>query len=92
MLVLSRKTQESVVIVDPYNNDCLVKVTVIEIQGQRVRLGIEAAKEIPIRRSEIWEQVHTGDAQCHEPSDVNCERSEAVDGWTTAPNRMSTDD
>ncbi len=47
MLVLSRKTAESIVI------DKRITVTVLEIQGSRIRLGIEAPKEIPVMREEL---------------------------------------
>ena len=47
MLVLTRKPDESIVI------DGGIKITVVEIQGNRVRLGIEAPKEIPIKREEV---------------------------------------
>ena len=47
MLVLSRKRNESVVI-----NESIV-VTVVEIRGDRVRLGIQAPRDVPIHRSEI---------------------------------------
>lgn len=47
MLFLSRKVNETIVI----NDD--IRVTVFEIRKGRVRLGIEAPGEIPIRRSEL---------------------------------------
>ncbi len=47
MLVLSRKKNESIVI-----NDNIV-VTVIEIGGNRVRLGIQAPTDIPVHRQEV---------------------------------------
>lgn len=47
MLVLSRKKNESIVV-----NDSIV-ITVVEIRGDKVRLGIEAPREIPIHRSEV---------------------------------------
>ena len=47
MLVLSRKKNESIVI-----NDNIV-ITVVEIRGDKVRLGIEAPREIPVHRSEV---------------------------------------
>lgn len=47
MLVLSRKKNESIVI-----NDVIV-ITVVEIRGDKVRLGIEAPREVPIHRSEV---------------------------------------
>ncbi|MDG2131540.1 MAG: carbon storage regulator CsrA [Fuerstiella sp.] len=47
MLVLSRKKSESIVI----NDD--VVVTVIEVRGDKVRLGIKAPREIPVHRKEV---------------------------------------
>ena len=55
MLVLSRKHQESVVVGNSDGSECLLKVTVIEIRGNRVKLGFEAAVDIPIHRTELWE-------------------------------------
>ena len=51
MLVLSRKPNESIVI----NHD--IVVTVLSIQGDRVRLGIEAPGEIPVHRQEVYEKM-----------------------------------
>lgn len=47
MLVLSRKKDESIVIDDN------IVITVVEIRGDKVRLGIQAPREVPIHRSEI---------------------------------------
>jgi carbon storage regulator len=49
MLVLSRKETESIVI------DGRIRVTVGEIKGGKIRLGIEAPQDVPIRRSELLE-------------------------------------
>ncbi len=60
MLVLSRKKNESIVI-----NNALV-VTVVEIRGDKVRLGIVAPKEVPVHRQEVFEAIHgktPGDSQ-----------------------------
>ncbi len=51
MLVLSRKKNESIVI----NGN--VTVTVVEIRGDKVRLGIMAPKEVPVHRQEVWEVI-----------------------------------
>jgi carbon storage regulator len=51
MLVLSRKKNESIVI----NND--ITVTVVEIRGDKVRLGIVAPKEVPVHRQEVYEAI-----------------------------------
>ena len=51
MLVLSRKKNESIVI----NND--ITIVVVEIRGDKVRLGVEAPKEIPVHRREVYEAI-----------------------------------
>ena len=48
MLVLSRKKNESIVI----NND--ITIVVVEIRGDKVRLGVEAPKEVPVHRREVY--------------------------------------
>jgi len=53
MLVLSRKKNESIVI----NND--ITVTVVEIRGDKVRLGIVAPKEVPVHRQEVYDAIHS---------------------------------
>lgn len=51
MLVLSRKKQESIVL---GNN---IEITVIDIQGDQVRLGITAPRNIPVHRKEIFLEI-----------------------------------
>ena len=51
MLVLSRKKNESIVI-----NDNIV-VTVIDIRGDKVRLGFTAPNDVPIHRKEVYEAI-----------------------------------
>jgi carbon storage regulator len=51
MLVLSRKKNESIVI----NND--ITIVVVEIRGDKVRLGVEAPKEIPVHRREVYDAI-----------------------------------
>jgi carbon storage regulator len=55
MLVLSRKPDESVFI-----NGNIV-VTVLSIQGCKVRLGIDAPREMPVHRQEIHERIQNRD-------------------------------
>jgi carbon storage regulator len=57
MLVLSRKAQESVVVADCDGHSCLVKVTIVEIRGERVRLGFDAKTEVPVHRWEVWQRM-----------------------------------
>ena len=51
MLVLSRKKDESIVI----NNE--ITIVVVEIRGDKVRLGIEAPKDVPVHRREVFEAI-----------------------------------
>ena len=51
MLVLSRKKNESVVINDN------ITIVVVEIRGDKVRLGIEAPKNVPVHRKEIYDAI-----------------------------------
>lgn len=57
MLVLSRKKNESIVI----NND--ITIIVVEIRGDKVRLGIDAPKEIPVHRQEVYDAIQRSNAE-----------------------------
>ena len=56
MLVLSRKKNESIVI----NDD--ITIVVVEIRGDKVRLGVEAPKEVPVHRREVFDAIQRGKA------------------------------
>ena len=60
MLVLSRKTEESVVVGGSNGVERLLKVTVLEIRGGRVSLGFEASEDVPVHRREVWERIRSG--------------------------------
>jgi len=51
MLVLSRKQNEAIVI------DDAITITVIEIRGDKVRLGVESPREMPVHRREVHEAL-----------------------------------
>lgn len=51
MLALSRKKGESLIL----NNN--IEVTVLEIKGEQVKLGITAPKEVPVYRKEVYTQI-----------------------------------
>ena len=51
MLVLSRKKNESIVIGD------VIEITVVEIRGDKVRLGVVAPREMPVSRTEVLEAI-----------------------------------
>ncbi len=57
MLVLSRKCQEVVVVSGADGMTVLLKVTVLGIEQNKVRLGFEAASDVPVHRLEVWEKI-----------------------------------
>ena len=57
MLVLSRKSQESVVVGGADRFERMLKITVLEIGPGRVKLGFEADSDIPVHRWEVWERI-----------------------------------
>jgi carbon storage regulator len=60
MLVLSRKTDESVIVGGNDRCERTLKVTVLEISGSKVRLGFEVDADVPVHRFEVWERIHAG--------------------------------
>lgn len=69
MLVLSRKKDEKIIIGDQ------ITVMVIEIRGDKVRLGIDAPKEVTVHREEVYEairkeQTGNGETKAVDPADV----------------------
>lgn len=64
MLVLSRKKNESIVIAGD------IVITVVEVRGDKVRLGIEAPKDVPVHRQEIHDAIQAAkpdDSKQHQP-------------------------
>ncbi len=51
MLALARKVNESIVI----GND--VEVTILEIKGDQIKIGVSAPKSVPIYRKELYDQI-----------------------------------
>ena len=51
MLILSRKRNEQIVIGDN------IVITVVDIRGDKVRLGIEAPRDVPVHRKEVYEAI-----------------------------------
>ncbi len=51
MLVLSRKIDESIIIGEN------IKVTLVEMRGDKVRLGIDAPKNVSVHREEVWIEI-----------------------------------
>ena len=67
MLVLSRHRDESIMIGDD------VVVTIVDIRGDKVRLGIAAPQDIPVHRQEVYEAIKRENARAGklEPSDTD---------------------
>ncbi len=57
MLALSRKKNEAIII----NNN--IEITVLDIRGDQIKLGIAAPKEIPIYRKEVYIQIQNENKQ-----------------------------
>ncbi len=56
MLVLSRKKNESIIINDH------ITITVVEIRGDKVRLGIDAPKDVAVHRREVYDAIKRAEA------------------------------
>ena len=57
MLALSRKKNEALVI----NNN--VEITILEIKGEQVKLGISAPREVPVYRKEVYMQIQNANKE-----------------------------
>ena len=57
MLALSRKKNEALVI----NNN--VEITILEIKGEQVKLGISAQREVPVYRKEVYMQIQNANKE-----------------------------
>lgn len=64
MLVLTRKKDEQIVI------DEQIKITIVEVRGDKVRIGIEAPKEMPVHRAEVQAQIDARIAAENDPDRV----------------------
>jgi carbon storage regulator len=72
MLVLSRQRDESIMIGDD------VEITIVDVRGDKVRLGITAPKNIPVHRREIYDAIQREKAQKAEAEVHVTPGSEAV--------------
>lgn len=70
MLVLSRKKNESIVI----NDD--ITIVVVEIRGDKVRLGVEAPKEVPVHRREVYDAIKRSEQEKNSIASESNESSE----------------
>lgn len=64
MLALSRKKDETVII----NDD--IEITIIEIKGDQVKIGISAPKSVPIYRKEVYMQIQNANKEAAQSVDI----------------------
>lgn len=64
MLALSRKKDEAIVISDN------IEITVIEVKGDQVKLGITAPKSVPIYRKEVYVQIQNANKEAAKSVDI----------------------
>ncbi len=71
MLVLSRQRDETIIIGDA------IEITVVDIRGDKVRLGINAPKQVQVHRKEVYEAIlrENTEASCVQPSDVRASKA-----------------
>lgn len=73
MLVLSRQRDESIIIGDN------VVVTVVDVRGDKVRLGIDAPVEIPVHRREVYEAIQRENRRA---SEISADQARQAGGKT----------
>lgn len=72
MLVLSRHRDESIMVGDD------VRITVIDIRGDKVRLGIDASQQIPVHRQEVYDAIKRENSRASKPGAYNGPPSNTV--------------
>ncbi len=65
MLVLTRKYNQSIMIGDD------IEISVLAITGEKVRIGIEAPRSVPVFRREVYVEIQEDQQSGEEPTDVN---------------------
>ncbi len=79
MLVLSRQRDEAIMIGDD------IVITIVDIRGDKVRLGIDAPKAIPVHRQEVYEAIERENQRSNNPPQASQSTvNEPSDGEATA--------
>jgi carbon storage regulator len=74
MLVLTRKTNQSIMIGDN------VEVSVLSVVGEKVRIGIQAPPDVPVFRTEIYIEIQRQQGEGQSPEDIRSEVDDAIHG------------
>jgi carbon storage regulator len=72
MLVLTRKSNQGIMIGDD------VEVSVLSVMGEKVRIGIQAPRNVPVFRMEIYLEIHRNDGEDATAKDVRAEVDNAL--------------
>ena len=54
MLVLSRRADETIVVGDG------IRITVLDVRGDKVRIGVDAPQDVSVHREEVWRAIQQG--------------------------------
>ncbi len=65
MLALARKVNESIIVNDN------IEITVLEVKGDQIKLGIDAPKSVPIYRKELYVQIQKSNAEAANTTSPN---------------------
>ena len=77
MLVLTRKSNQSIMIGDD------IEVTVLSIIGEKVRIGIDAPREIPVFRKEVYREIQLENVAAR--ASARAEVDDALKGLSPSP-------
>lgn len=59
MLMLARREGESIMIGDE------IRVVVVSVEGRTIKIGVEAPRDIPVHREEVYKRLHNGSGEAH---------------------------
>ena len=83
MLVLTRKSNQSIMIGDD------IEVSVLSIMGEKVRIGIQAPRDVPVFRKEVYLEIQQEQVGCSGPATRRWPSTRPWTSWSTAARRSS---